>query len=171
MGYPIGGIPYFLRRCPPVRTEGESPAASPSAAGGGRSEGAACAAVYIFKAALTAAENIGHRKPGQATDHPKPTQSGKITPASATIKVPKTIRFSELFFCFEVKKLEKIFSYSHIPIRPIFWPIIEYQRMDWVLPNSTSWLLNQKTNAIFYLKYLKAKNPSRRTQLILMRSP
>ena len=78
------------------------------------------AAVYIFKAALTAAENIGHRKPGHATDHPKPTQSGKITPASATIKVPKTTRFSELFFCFEVKKLEKIFSYSHIPIRPIF---------------------------------------------------
>lgn len=62
MGYPIGGIPYFLRRCPPVRTEGESPAASPSAAGGGRSEGAAGAAVYIFKAAATAAENIGHRK-------------------------------------------------------------------------------------------------------------
>ena len=56
------GIPYFLRRRPPARIEGESPAASPSAAGGGRSEGAVCAAVYIFKAAATAAENIGHRK-------------------------------------------------------------------------------------------------------------
>ena len=33
-----------------------------TAAGGGRREGAVSAAVYIFKAASTAAENIGHRK-------------------------------------------------------------------------------------------------------------
>ena len=37
-------------------------------AAGGRYSGAAwCAAVYIFKAALPAAENIGHRKPDTGT--------------------------------------------------------------------------------------------------------
>ena len=38
------------------------------------------------------------------------------SPASTTIKIPKTTRFSEFFFCFNAKKLELnfcIIPYSH----------------------------------------------------------
>ena len=38
------------------------------------------AAVYIFKAALTAAENIGHRKPGCRTDDRRPSDQPAVEP-------------------------------------------------------------------------------------------
>ena len=56
LGYPI----FFYAGG--TRTAGESLAASPSAASGGCSEGAACAAVGIFRGAPTTRENTGHRK-------------------------------------------------------------------------------------------------------------
>ena len=59
---PKGFGSFLLSVSRQTRTEGESLAASPSAAGGRCSEGVACAAVYIFKAASSAAENIGYRK-------------------------------------------------------------------------------------------------------------
>ena len=59
---PKGFGSFLLSVSRQTRTEGESLAASLSAASGGRSEGAACAAVYIFKTVSSVAENIGHRK-------------------------------------------------------------------------------------------------------------
>ena len=54
------------------------------------------AAVYIFKAACPAAENIEHRKPGQATDQRKTHPVRQITPASATnIANRKRYRFGK----------------------------------------------------------------------------
>ena len=54
------------------------------------------AAVYIFKAALTADENIGHRKPARS-DNPEVVGS---SPASATIKSTENDLLSVLFICF-----------------------------------------------------------------------
>jgi len=77
------------------------------------------AAVYIFKAASTAAENIGHRKPAQS-DNP---EVGGSSPPPATIKSPEILRFQDFFLCFEHQKVRRNFlRFSAKQFDPCFDP-------------------------------------------------
>jgi hypothetical protein len=77
---PFGFGSFLLSVSRQTRTEGESLAASLSAASGGRSEGAACAAVYIFKTVSSVAENIVHRKRTPALFKAKSIKNRHICP-------------------------------------------------------------------------------------------
>ena len=63
------------------------------------------AAVYIFKAASPAAENIGHRKPGRYAEKTLSNvrHEGNMSPASATIKTTVFDTKTVVFLTFDTK--------------------------------------------------------------------